>query len=177
MDISLGKNTTLFLHGRDVTMAIGPALETKADVFFTTNGSEPQVEAEKFFQGAGEYEVQGVMVDGVASGSGVTSYHAIYDGVSIAAVTLHKAEDLTDEMLEHLQPANILVLWLAEGTAQEVAQLMARFDAHQLIPAQIPCDIDALEKELQLKAEATPKLKLAAKNYLDGTRLLTTLQS
>lgn len=175
MDISLGKDTTLFLHGRDVTMAIGPSLESKVDVFFTTKGVEPKAEAEKFFQGAGEYEVQGVMVDGVASGKGLTSYHAIYDGVSIAAVTLQKAEELTDEMLEHLQPSHMLVLWLEEGTAQDVAQLMSRFDAHQLIPAQVPCDIASLEKELQLKSEATPKLKLSTKNYTDGVRLLTTL--
>ena len=177
MDISLGKNSTLFMHGRDITLAIGSTLETKTDVFFTTKGTEPQAEVGKFFQGPGEYEVQGVMVDGVATGPGLTSYHAIYDGVSLAAVTLHKSEDLTDEMLEHLQPANLLVLWLEEGSAQDVAQLMARFDAHQLIPAQIPGDIDTLEKELQLKVETVPKLKLAAKNYLDGTRLLTTLQS
>lgn len=175
MDISLGKDTTLFLHGRDVTMAIGPSLEIKTDVFFTTKGAEPKAEVSKFFQGAGEYEVQGVMVDGVATGEGLTSYHAIYDGVSVAAVTLQKAEDLTDEMLEHLQPSHVLVLWLEDGTAQDVAQLMARFDAYQLIPAQVPCDSESLEKELQLKAEAIPKLKLSTKNYTDGIRLLTTL--
>lgn len=175
MDISLGKDTTLFLHGRDVTMAIGPNLEIKTDVFFTTKGTEPKVEVGKFFQGAGEYEVQGVMVDGVSTGKGLTSYHAIYDGVSIAAVTLQKAEDLTDEMLEHLQPSHVLVLWLEDGTAQDVAQLMARFDAYQLIPAQVPCDGESLEKELQLKTEVIPKLKLSTKNYTDGIRLLTTL--
>ena len=104
MDISLGKDTTLFLHGRDVTMAIGPSLEIKTDVFFTTKGTGPKAEVGKFFQGAGEYEVQGVMVDGVSTGKGLTSYHAIYDGVSIAAVTLQKAEDLTDENEHAIRP-------------------------------------------------------------------------
>lgn len=175
MDISLGKDTTLFIHGRDVSIAIGPNLDIKTDVFFTTQGATPNAEVGKFFQGAGEYEVQGVMVDGIATGSGTTSYHIIHDAVSLAAVTLQRVDDLTDEMMECLRPADVLVLWLSQGTAQDIAQLMASFDAFQLIPAQMPCDIDTLEKEMQMKAEVMPKLKLSAKNYVDGARLLTVL--
>ncbi len=177
MDISLGRDNTLYMHGRDVMMAIGPELSAKTDVFFTTKGVEPKAEAGKYFQGAGEYEVQGVMVDGVATGQSATSYHVLTDNVNVAAVALHKAEDLTDEMLERLQPSHVLVLWLEEGSAQDVAQLMSRFDVNQLIPARVPCDLEALEKELQLQIETTPKLKLAAKNYADGVRLLTALST
>lgn len=175
MDISLGKDNALHLQGRGVSMAIGPSLLIKADVFFTTNGIEPKVEVGKYFQGAGEYEVQGVMVDGVATGKGVTSYHVIAESISLAAVTLNKAEDLTDDMLESLQPSKVLVLWLAEGSVQDVAQLMSRFDVGRLIPAKIPCDIDSLEKELQLKAETVSRLKLTPKDNIEEIRLLTVL--
>jgi hypothetical protein len=175
MDISIGKESTLYLQGRSLNMAIGPELKSKADVFFTTKKVEASVQVDKFFEGAGEYEVQGVMVDGVSTGGGNTSYHITTEGVTLAAVVLDQVEDLDDQMLECLEPADILVLWLKAGTVQEVAQLMSRFDAHQLIPAQLPCQIDALEKELQLSSEKLAKLKLNAKNYVDGIRLLTVL--
>jgi hypothetical protein len=176
MDISIGKDNALYLHGRNLSMAIGPDLQTNVDVFFTTNGGDFVDQAGKFFRGAGEYEVQGVMVDGVSTGDKNTSYHVIADGVTLAAVSLVSVNDLSDEMLEKLEPANILVLWLKEGSAQDVAQLMSRFDAHQLIPANLPCEIDALEKELQLTRENTSKIKLNNKNYTDGIRLLTVLE-
>lgn len=175
MDISIGKEKALYLHGRSLSMAIGPDLQTDIDVFFTTNGIDKANRARKFFRGAGEYEVQGVMVDGISTGNKNTSYHVIVEGVTLAAVALDSVNDLDDQMLEKLEPANILVLWLKEGSAQEVAHLMSRFDAHQLIPASLPCQIDVLEKELQLTSENAAKIKLNAKNYIDGTRLLTVL--
>lgn len=177
MDISLGKDNTLYLRSHSILMAIGLNLSKKVDVFFTTNGIDHSALASKIFDGAGEYEVQGIMIDGVATGQGVTSYHTVADNISLAAVTLNRVEDLTDDMLESLQPSQILVLWLEYGSAQDVAQLMSRFDVDRLIPAKMPCSLDDLEKELQLKADTVARLKLTGKEQSDELRLLTVLNA
>lgn len=174
MEISRHKDNGLQLHVKGVTLVIGdhPA---KADVFLGLQSGVEAGESVRWFSGPGEYEVRGVMVDGVQTGESAVSYHVTADGIMLAAVKLSKPEDLTDSMLEHLQPASSVALWLTEGSATDVAQLIARFDAQRILPIDLPCSQEELEKALQLTAESHEKLRVTAKDLADGSQKLIAL--
>lgn len=176
MEISLHKDATLQLHIKGVAVVIGEH-PTKADVFLGLKAGTEASEATRWFSGPGEYEVRGVMVDGVQTGEAQVSYHVTSDGLMLAAVALAKSEDLTDDMLELLQPAACLALWVSEGTAAEVAQLIARFDAQRIIPVALPCPLEELEKALQLTAETDEKIRISSKDLADGIQKLVALKA
>lgn len=176
MEITPEKNHGLRLSAKSTTLAIGVEPGIKADVFLGLQATPEVTGYERWFTGPGEYEVRGVMIDGVQTGPGLISYHVLSDGVMLAAVHLKAAADLTDAMLEHLQPSAAVALWVDEASAQELAELIARFDVQRILPMQLPCSLDELEKALQLTAEPVDKLRLNVKELADGAQKLIHLQ-
>jgi hypothetical protein len=109
MELTLGKDHSIYIAAKSANIAVGQKNETSTDVFFSTELGISAAKAKKYFSSPGEYEVQGVMVDGLMSGEKVVSYHIIVDGVRYAAVSLHGVADLTDAIAEKLQPADVLL--------------------------------------------------------------------
>lgn len=177
MDILLSKDQSIYIAGKSAHLAVGPANDTSADVFFATTASQRTGKSSKIFSSAGEYEVQGVMVDGVATSEDLVSYHIIVDGVRIVALSLSKPKDLTEGILEKLQPADTVLLWLSEGTSEDIVSIFSRLEANYLIPVQVPVSIKELEKDLQLHVETTTKLKLSARDIADDKRALIILST
>lgn len=177
MELTLGKDNSIYIAAKSAHIAVGPKNETDTDVFFATEIGVASAKAKKYFSSPGEYEVQGVMVDGLMTGEKVVSYHMIVDGVRYAAVSLHAVADLTDAIAEKLQPADAVLLWLKEGKAEDIVSLFARLEANYLIPAQLPIPSEDLEKDLQLKAEIVPKLKLTTKDLAEEKRALVILET
>jgi len=165
MDLQRLNQTTIeiTLNRRSVTIGLSSpesgdirlALADKKDISELVAG---------YFQEPGEYEVQGVMIDGVQTGEQRVSYHILEDDVACAAVALLKADDLTDAMLEGLQPAQVLFIWLEEGKVADVSSLLSRFEASVLVPVKIPVALDELEKALHLPTETTKRTKLVMRD-------------
>ncbi len=177
MEITLENNASLRLATKSTSLVVATEPGVKADVFLGLH-SQPAVSGyERWFAGPGEYEVRGVMVDGVQTGEGLTSYHVSSEGVMLAAVSLKAPADLTDSVLEHLQPSAALALWVEEGTAQELAELIARFEVQRIFALHLPCELVELEKALQLTAEKVEKLRLTTKELADGSRKLIQLEA
>lgn len=175
MELTLGKDHSVYVAAKSANIAVGQKNDIATDVFFSTEVGISGAKAKKYFSSPGEYEVQGVMVDGLMSGEKAVSYHMIVDGVRYAAVSLHGVADLTDAIAEKLQPADVLLLWLKEGKTEDIVSLFARLEANYLIPVQIPMPTEELEKDLQLKAEVVPKLKLTTKDLTEEKRALIVL--
>lgn len=175
MEITLGKDHSIYIAAKSAHIAVGQKNEAAADVFFATESGTSAAKAKKYFSSPGEYEVQGAMVDGVMTGEKVVSYHMIVDGVRYAAISLNGVGDLTDAVAEKLQPADVVLLWLKEGKTEDIVGLFARIEANYLIPVQIPMPPEDLEKDLQLKAEVLPKLKLTTKDFAEEKRALIVL--
>ncbi|MBP9827112.1 hypothetical protein KBC99_01380 [Candidatus Saccharibacteria bacterium] len=173
MEISRLKDNTVRLAVQRLSFEVGQTSPDKSDVFLATKPlSERSADHLRWFDGPGEYEVEGVMVDGIMTGEAV-SYHITHDGMMLAAVTLSAASDLTDDILEKLQPAHILLLWLTSGNDKDTAQLISRFDATIIIPVQMECSIEALETAMQLKTEELERIKINSKDLVDaGQRLI-----
>ncbi len=171
MEISLLQPHILRVHGKGVTLGLGDG-NPKLDVFFSTKLGAEISHAQRGFSRPGEYEVQGVMVDGVQSGENAVSYHVTAEGNMLAAVSVKSPADLTDAMLEVLQPAQMLALWVAEGSAADIAQLVARCDVQKIIPVDIPVEMDELAKVLQLTPEKSDKLKVTNKELAEGAQVL-----
>jgi|GEM_PF-5771280 len=67
-------------------------------------------------------------------------------------------------MLEGLQPAQVLFIWLEEGKAADISSLLSRFEAAILVPVQIPVEVAELEKDLHLPTETTQRTKLVMRD-------------
>lgn len=174
MEISRDNQSALRLQFRAATLAIG--IEPgAAPVRLVTQVGNSVVggKDEKVFQGAGEYEIAGIMVDGVVTSSELVSYHVLHDGYQITCLALSKVEDITDAVLEQLQPSQVLCIWSSEENTASLAALVAGFEASLIVPVQVVGGIEALAKELQLQPESPDKLKLSQKDLqIETSRLI-----
>lgn len=168
-EINVTINKTNFTIGTNVKTG-----DVQLVTYHTTEtGSDKNVR--RFF-GPGEYEAQGVMIDAVDSGEDHVSYHLTEDGVAIAILSLKSVEGITDEVVEHLQPAHVLCLWLEEGGSQNLATILGRFESTVVMVIQSPLEMEAIEKELQLKAEVTGKLKITSRDLASEQRRFVSLE-
>ena len=170
--------TDLKITVNQIDIVIGPNVST-GDVQLVTKSivdtaTEKNVRS---FYGPGEYEAQGVMIDGVSAGSDDISYQLINEGIAIAALSIENLAALSDEVVDHLQPAHILCIWLETGSAQDFTALMGRFESSVIIPIKLPLEIPEIEKELQLKSEALQKVKLGSKDIGTDVRRLISLEA
>ncbi len=174
MEISRDNQNALRLQFRATSLTIG-AEPSAAPVRLVTQVSK-QVDPgkeEKVFQGAGEYEIAGIMVDGVVTSSGLISYHVLHDGYQVTCLVLHKIEDITDAIIEQLQPSQVLCIWSADENTAGLAALVARFEANLIVPIDVVGGVEALAKELQLQSEPLDKIKLNQKDLqLETSRLI-----
>lgn len=175
MEISRLKDNTVRLAVQRLSFEVGEASPDKSDVLLATKPlTEQQADHLRWFDGPGEYEVEGVMIDGVRTGETI-SYHITHDGMMLAAVTLSNPSELTDDILEKLQPTNILLLWLKHANDKETAQLISRFDASLIIPINLECDIEQLATVMQIQTEAVEKIKVNPRDLVEATQRLIKL--
>lgn len=169
--------TDLKITVNQIDIVIGPAV-TAGDVQLVTKhiADTAVVKNVRRFYGPGEYEAQGIMIDGVAAGADDISYQLMCDGIAVAALSIADVSALTDEVVDHLHPAHVLCLWIGSSTVQEFTTLMSRFESSIIIPVSLPIELAEVEKELQLKAESTQRLKIGAKDMGTELRRLIDLQ-
>ncbi|MCC7543178.1 hypothetical protein IT415_00500 [bacterium] len=146
-------------------VAIGPEGGRSGDVVLYTQIPKQDVAMRPgvFFE-PGEYEVQGIMVDGVKSDDGLVSYHIVQDGIMIAAVALRTVAALTDEVIEYLQPSQVLCIWLEEGKASDLADLLAKLEASIVVPVGLPFESGELEAVVKMPQESTEQIKISSKD-------------
>lgn len=170
--------TSLKLSVNQIDIVIGPDV-TAGDVQLVTKHviDTATVKNVRRFYGPGEYEAQGVMIDGVSAGSDDISYQLINDGIAIAALSVADSAAVSDEVVDHLQPAHILCIWLESGTPQDFTTIMGRFESSIIIPIKLPFGIEEAEKELQLKSESLAKVKLTSKDIGTDLRRLINLEA
>lgn len=147
------------------TVIIGPDGGTTGDVRLSTRVPKGEVAMRPgvFFE-PGEYEVQGIMVDGVQTDGGLVSYHIVHDGLMIAAVAIQSVASLTDEVMEHLQPAQILCVWLEDGKVSDIGDLLGKAEAAIVIPVSLPFEAKELEQSIKMPYESTQQVKISVKD-------------
>lgn len=167
MEITRENPDTIKIQFRGTAMSVGKTPQASM-VKLVVSTEEPTASPDdlRLFQGPGEYETAGIMIDGVMTGNAAVSYHVVHDGYQIACLALHDASEVTDDMIEHLMPSSVLCLWSEAADTVALAALVARFEAQIVIPVLVTQGADKLVSELQLKAEPTDRLKLGSKDFL-----------
>ena len=82
MDITFSNKDTIKLSGKSSTIVLNPATETKADLLLFSSPESAQYDT-RSFNGPGEYEVLGSMVDGVEINPENTAYSLVIDDIQI----------------------------------------------------------------------------------------------
>jgi|GEM_PF-6131363 len=87
MDLQRLNPTTIELTLNRRSLTIGLSLPESGDIRLAIS-EQTEINQLKpgYFQEPGEYEVQGVMIDGVQTGQNKVSYHILEDDVACAAV-------------------------------------------------------------------------------------------
>lgn len=162
-------------------------------VLFTGPHGEPKTEVKLIIDHPGEYEVSDVSVHGVAaqahldeSGKRATMYKVIIEDVRIIVLG-HIAPDLSDQQLEELGVADILIVPVGGGgyTLDGIGalKLIKKIEPKLIIPTHfadkaVKYPVPQQELELALKdlamepTETTPKLKIKSGELSEITRLI-----
>lgn len=133
-------------------------------------------------EGPGEYEVKSVFIQGLPSGSSSdaaraatkTIYLITRDAISIAFIGAARVKELSDEQLEVLEGADLLIVPVGGGpvcTAKEAAHLINQIDPRVVIPCYYKVSgskglesLDAFLREYAAPHETTDKLKVHKKD-------------
>ena len=162
----------LILRGESVSVGPNPN-PAKAQLGTDASQTIKSNSIGQTFQGAGEYETAGIMIDGIATGQTDLSYHIVHEGWHITCLVVETDSVVTDIILEKLQPCQVLLLWVKDITTQALAEIITRFETNLIVPVSIPVDINELATALQLPVETVDKFKLSLKDLqADQQRLL-----
>lgn len=141
-------------------------------------------------RGPGEYEVQGCFIYGwpvAGEGVGQTLYLIEAEGIKIVYLGLLHKEKLTEEQLEKLEEADILMVPVGGGESLNSAQaatLVNDLEPRIVIPMyyQLPGlklkleGVEKFKKELGAKSEEVDKLKISKKELPQEEIRLTIIQ-
>ncbi len=129
----------------------------------------------------GEYEVGGAMITGVGTrrygdetGELDTIFSFNIDGVKVV-VTGSIAGDLSAEKLEALGKVDALVIPVGDNDADQAsaaAAVVAKLEPAYVVPVGYSKTPEAFLKELGVKPEPQPKLKLSAKELPAETQVV-----
>jgi len=184
MEIKYLGGKTVFLKGKKESVLVNPDIEignnkNGARIVLYTSESQGRADLEDnrvLINGAGEYEVGGVEINGISGGDENTVYRLIVDGFKVVVVEALKQE-LGDKSIERIEESDVLVVYPENGTLLSYKMskdLAKKWGANYLIP--ISTDSEVLNKFLDEAdnegLEATDFLKIEkAEDLPDGLEI------
>lgn len=98
-------------------------------------GNAASLTGEPFaISGPGEYEVRGIVVQGIASSTVNTVFILEWENMRLVYLGSLADKDVSEELLEYMGTPDILFLPLGSLTAQEAASLVNRVEPRVVIP-------------------------------------------
>jgi hypothetical protein len=172
MDITFSDKNTIKISGKSADVAINAASGTKADLLLFTDPST-KVVTEKSFQGPGEYEVMGMMVDGVEIDASNTAYSLVIDDMHITYAIGLEAP-LTDAQLERMDGVDILVISVQDSKADLMNKIISQVEPKVLIPIMdSELELAKIKAEFGKDTEPIDKYKLSKKDLpIDSQQLV-----
>lgn len=172
MDITFSNKDSIKLNGKTSTIVINPSSEVKADLLLFTNPESPQYET-RSFNGPGEYEVLGSMVDGVEIAPGNTAYSLVIDDIHVAYMVGVEAQ-LTDDQLEHMDSVDILIVKVTDDKSELINKLVGQIEPRILIPIMdSEAELAKIKAEYGKDVEAVDSFKIVKKDLpVDNQQLV-----
>ena len=175
MDITFSDKNSININSKNASVAINPAKEPKADFTLYTEPLE-QSTTGKYFDGPGEYEVLGCMIDGVAGSSSKTIYSMVIDDMHVVyAVDLSEA--LSDEQLERIEAVDILILSVENDNYELMNKVVTQLQPRILIPLmQNEGELAKIKAEFGKEVEPTERFKIVKKDLPTDSQQLVILK-
>ncbi|MSR68225.1 hypothetical protein EXS66_00360 [Candidatus Saccharibacteria bacterium] len=172
MDITFSNKNTIKISGKGADVAINASAGTKADLLLFT-GSSAKAVPEKSFYGPGEYEVMGIMVDGVEISASNTAYSLVVDDMHVTyAIGLETT--LTDAQLERMDGVDILIISVQDNKADLMNKIISQVEPKVLIPIMAAeLELAKIKAEFGKDTEPIDKYKVSKKDLpLDNQQLV-----
>ncbi len=176
MDITYSQKSGIKLVAKGLSVVFDPADESKSDVALL---SKPATTKRTLttFDGPGEYEVRGCMIDGIALAGGMTGFRVELDDLRLGYLPVFPQDD--DKGSEALSGCDVLFVPLKEAKAEAVAKLTSALEPKLVVPVHYTeTELNAFLSEMGAKdVEPTEKLKLQRKDLADDKQEVRVLSS
>lgn len=194
MEISNLGDGVVRLSNRQLTLLIGPTIPAgvKADVVAVTQQASGNAGDAMLIDGPGEYEVKGVLINGIAAQLHVDkeglhgTIYAVRSDDIVITVLANIAPGLSNEQLEAMGQVDVLIVPVGgKGLtldAEAAAQVTSQVEPHVVIPVHyddgkskyaMPQDgVEPFLKELGAQPETVSKYKITTRDLPEETAVV-----
>jgi hypothetical protein len=176
MDITYSQKTGIKLTGKGLSVALDPTVETKSDVVLLSRLADFE-RSLTTFDGPGEYEVKGCMIDALALPDGLTAYRVELEDMRLGYLPVFPEEG--DKGSDPLRGCDVLFVPLGGVKVEVVAKLVASFEPKIVVPTNYSeQELTAFLSEMGAKdVEPIERLKLQRKDIAEDRQQVVVLQS
>lgn len=175
MDITYTTKGEVRVAGKGLSVSFDPPAEVKADVLLL---SQPSTGARTLttFDGPGEYEVKGCMIDGIALATGQTAYRIELEDMKLGYLPVFPEEG--DKSFDALAGVAVLFVSLGGASAEAAAKLVAALEPRVVAPINYAeAELKAFLAELGAKdIEPIGRLKIQSKDIAEDKQEVVVLK-
>lgn len=175
MDITYSQKNGIKLIGKSLSIALDPEAGAQTDVVLLSNvaGLGRTLTT---FDGPGEYEVKGCMIDGIALRYGTTAYRVELEEIKIGYLPVLPDDD---KSVGALVGAEVLFVPLHDTEVEAVAKLVGSLEPKIVIPTRYNnSELKAFLAEMGAKdTESVDKLNLQRKDIVEDKQQVVVLQA
>lgn len=174
MDITYSQKNGIKLIGKSLSIALDPEAGAQADVVLLSSVTDAE-RTLTTFDGPGEYEVRGSMIDGIALHYGATAYRVELEDLRIGYLPALPDEE---KSVGTLVGAEVLFVPLHDTKVEAVAKLVGSLEPKIVIPTRFnDVELNAFLAEMGAKdIEPVDKLKLHRKDIVEDKQQVVVLQ-
>lgn len=176
MDVTSSGKEAIKLITKNTTVQINPTGDAKADALLFTKGEAKSGEI-IYFNSPGEYEVSGVMMDGIGLGEGNTAFSVGSEELKLAYVA-GKVTELSDKQVEAFGNVDVLIVALDDQPGSAIVKLINQLEPRVVVPIDYTPDaLAAFIKEVGHEPEKLDRLKISKKDLPEDKQKLILLGS
>lgn len=178
MDIAFLGKTGFKVAARDLTVAIDAMTSLKADLHLYSSKQEGDKLEALLFDGPGEYEVKGAMIDGVKLDGNNTAFSLLVDDIRLAHLGNLTQDSLTDGQLQAIGAVDVLMVPLNGRKAEVTSKLISQLEPRIIIPMDYDeTSLKGFISETGSTGDKLDRLKINHKDLTEDAQKVVVLQS
>lgn len=174
MDITYYGKDNIKIITKNLAIQLNPQSQTKADVLLLSQQSDENTDA-IVFDGPGEYEVRGVMLDGISLGADNTAFTLSSEDMKFAYMT-GKVSELTDKQVEAFGGVDVLAIALDSQPGDVSVKLINQIETRIVLPFNYSDEaLASFLKEIGGEADRLERLKLSKRDLPEDNQKVVIL--
>lgn len=176
MDITYSQKSGIKLISKGLAVALDPLSGDKADVVLLSRPTSDE-RTLTTFDGPGEYEVKGCMIDGLAMADGATVYRVELEDMRLGYLPVLPQDEA--KVSDALGGCEVLFVPLKDAKVEVVAKLVGSLEPKVVIPTDYSdAELAAFLGEMGAKdAQPVDKFKLQRKDIVEDKQEIVVLKS